>query len=159
MSSASATGPTLLAGQTEWVLATAIFNNPTPRLEATAVRGANVFYTATHAALTTGASTSEATVSMTSFTPPIALRTRVQAAMTVIGGSTQTDTATMRFTSGTTANYFVMRMFSNVTGSDNTIELEMPNVSQQFLYQIVMGGTPLTLSVGVLGYTIANGDS
>jgi hypothetical protein len=148
LSSASSSGPTLLAGQTEWALATAVWNDATPKLMPTHARGAWNFYDAQQTVLATGHATTETAVSVATSVPPIAVRYEVQ-----INYNPGTDTSSKyRIVSGS-SNFLDLSKFL-VNGYMTAI---FPNVAQQFLYQA--GATAGGEDVNVLGYMVPNGDT
>jgi hypothetical protein len=150
LSSASSTGPTLLAGQTEWALATAIFNDSTPKLAVTAARGSRVWNTIRQTALTTGASTTEATVSLTAFIPPIALSCEL-----ATQAKDSSVTLTLRVVSG--SDFMLLGTPNQGAPFQYGQSVELPNISQQFFY--LWGGAGGALTADILGYKIPNGDS
>jgi hypothetical protein len=151
LSSASPTGPTLLTGQSEWALASALFYDTSPKIVPTVMRGASAFYATRQAALATGNATTEASVSMTSLIPPIAMTSRLNLKAEHDAGA-GSNTATVRFVTG--ADYFVL----DCTVTDrNYSMIELPNVNQGLFY-VVSTTTAIGFNIDVLGYRIANGD-
>lgn len=145
------TGPTLPSGYTHWAYTGAVFYNGTPLLVKTRFRGSQMFYEAFQAALTTGAATSEATVSVSSFIPPNALRWLADVKLDL---------------SNTGINWH-LRVISGVdwydgTGSgthgarDELGTVTLPNISQQVFYFWASAPTG-GMNINVLGYSVPNG--
>ncbi len=156
LSSASSSGPTLLTNQTEWALATALFQNSTPAIVPTVVRGRSVFYNAAQSVLSASMTTSvEASVSVSLLIPPIAqtMLLHARATHTVAVG---TSAITMRYAAGTTSDYHTFAIAGTAILDSNA--MAMPNVGQQFFYQSTFNTGATGLIVDVMGYTIANGD-
>ena len=136
------TGPTLPTGYTHWAYAGAVYNDATPLLVKTRLRGTLAFYETQQTALSGGTqATTEATVSLATLVPPNALDWR---ANFFEGNAT---TIHLRVVTGS-------EYFSGASPISGLWSLTLPNIAQQFFY---FGDANPSLTVQVTGYRVPNG--
>lgn len=163
--SVSSSAPTLPAGYTFKALVTAVRNNGSSNFIAYRQFGNRVYYEGLQNVLSGGTSTGEATVSVATVVPPIALdfQTQFQLTGTTDGSGILVLTTNVRFIAG--VNWAVIAIglngLANTTGQNPALgftERFIPQISQQFFYQItVTNGSAQALSADVLGFKLPMG--
>jgi hypothetical protein len=162
--SASATSPTLPSGYTYAMLATVVRNNSFSNFLAYRQRGNEVFYEARQNALSGGSSTTEATVSLAAFVPPIAhsFLFTDSASATNDGTGYLNINLSYRYVSGLDWHVQKRNVGGGGAGGGNNYfassMIEMPNVSQQMLYNFdVFNGSSPSLNLFVNGFKLPVG--
>lgn len=160
------TGPTLPTGYTHWAYAGACYMDSAGALRKTQFKGARAFYEIAIAALSAGAATAESTVNVSALVPPNAISYALVdkgSAALADGAGTVICLARIRVVSGsdywTPFNIVLTGLGASATsrGSGGAC-CELPNMSQQFLYQwAVTNGSAPSLSLDVVGYKMPNG--
>lgn len=158
------TGPTLPTGYTHWAYAGAIYYNATPLLVKTRMRGAWMEYEVVQTVLSAGSATSETSIDLTTFIPPIALQVKTlvaQYTITTSAGGVISATVVFRYVSGST--YYVVRTIRDGLGAatvqtDGDWVVIFPNLAQTLFYLwTVTTGTSQAISLYALGYSVPNG--
>jgi len=150
------TGPTLPTGYTHWAYAGAVRLDGASAMIKVRIKGSKVHYEAAQVAVANGVATVETTVSLSALIPPNALTILLRGDTAVVAGSDAGDVVKIRYITG--ADYMVLGIPSNIVNANNTLMLELPNVSQQVFYLWVIVDTASNFDLDVLGYTIPNGE-
>lgn len=163
------TGPTLPSGYTHWAYSHAQRFDGSSHLLRVEVRGSWVTYgnlVVRPVALNAGAATVETTVDVSAIIPPNALMyTMDPSALNLTTDGAGAVNVAYAFRSGTGVN--LVNATFNMTGlgvaaGQNFAQLAtllLPNIGQQFFYQITNTVGSGTLTLVALGYSIPNGDS
>ncbi len=147
------TGPALPAGYTHWAYAGAVRWNASSNIIPCYIVGAWTFYTAEQSVVSDGRSTTEATVSCSTFVPPNAQSFKLHGSHVDRSGTTQR--VKIRFI--TTIEFRVIGPTLDVSAT-HSWELELPQVSQQFFYLFVADPTAGGgLYASVAGFKNPNG--
>lgn len=152
------TGATLPAGYTHWCYATTVRWNASSVLGNCYVRGKTVFYRDELSIMAGGTATSVTAVSLSPFTPPNALTTRLNGILYNASAAAGPYNATLRLLA-TSADWYRWCIGVETSGGNarDTGSVEIPNISQTVYYFMDSSATALILSCA--GYTIPNGDS
>jgi len=157
--STSSSAPTMPSGYTYKALVGAVRNDGSSNLIGGYQRGRKFFYTQYQTVLSSGTATSETSITITSFVPPIASTFSVQGA--VSSGSVSAsgvDNLKLRVVSSSsnTALWFIQSISGG--GQTNGGQVELPNVSQTLLYILTKNSTStLTADVDIIGYSLPIG--
>jgi len=158
------TGPALPTGFTHWAYVGAVFNNATPLLVKTRMRGAWMEYEGVQTVLAGGTATAETAIDLTTFIPPNALQVKTlvaQYTLTTSAGGVISATVVFRYVSGST--YYAVRTIRDGLGAatvqtDGDWVVIFPNLAQNLFYLwTVTTGTAQAISLYALGYSVPNG--
>lgn len=160
------TGPTLPSGYTHWAYAGACYLGSGGALRQTQFKGSRAFYAASQSALAAGAATAETTVSVSALVPPNAMSyvlSDIGSGVLSDGSGVINALARVRIVSGNdfwTPISIALNGLGAIASSrgNNGGSCELPNTSQQFLYQwAVTTGSGPSLSLNVNNYKMPNG--
>lgn len=151
IASTSATAPTLPTGYTHYAFATALRWNASSNIVPCYVSGSFVSYRARQSLISSGASTSEASLSLSALIPPNSLRWNADLfCNNAPVGSIQG--ITLRLASG--ADFMTLTANASQFAQKGAV---IPNVNQNVIYQSSNAST--TLNAFVEGYAVPNGDA
>lgn len=160
-------GPTLPPGYTHWAYIGALRLNASTQFSATTtMRGAWTYYNAAQVALTGGASTVAAAVSVATLVPPNAVAYQIDdfgwALITDASGVLEAALE-IHVQSGVLHRYMARPSISGFGATINTrttngSSMILPHIAQQFFYKwTITTGTAPSANITVSGYQVANG--
>lgn len=149
--SAPTTGPTLLSTYTHWAYLGAVYNDASGHYVPTTCRGSKGYPQARQQILTSGASTTEAAVSLVNFAPANALEVDIHYRT----AGNVAPTVKVRLVTG--VDFYVSEQATYQSPSGNWVRPlpPLPVVGQQIIYLISSSSVDMWLS----GYRVPNGDS
>jgi hypothetical protein len=158
------TGPTLPTGYTHWAYAGAVFNNASPLLVKTRMRGSWMLYESPITVLNAGTATVETSVSVSTAVPPNALSySLVGSVLTAVLNQAGDNALTFKIRIITGVDAHPMQFQQVGLSAAHTYgwsfgEITIPNIGQSFFYLWVLGAatTPLG-TLNLSRYQVPNG--